>query len=137
MACVRRRSVCDILSSRTVSEGIRVFDSGFNSMRRRQLSVFSLVAALFLSAWAQGFAASLCPQLRHGYACCRARAAAHSRERDETAGRASHEMSSGRRTTRGAESSRGAKILDAVEGADGEVTEACDHCAGQSSEQSL
>ena len=105
-------------------------------MRRRQLSIFTLVAALFLSAWAQVFAASSCPRMRQDYGCCRARAA-HSRERHETACGASHEMSSGMRMTTAAESSQGAKVFAIAEGSDGEVTEACDHCASRSSEPSL
>lgn len=105
-------------------------------MRRRQLSVFSLVAALFLSAWAQVFAASVCPRVRQDYGCCRARAV-HSRERHEKACGASHEMSSGMRMTPAAESGQGAKVLAAAGGSDGEVTEVCDHCASHSSEPSL
>ncbi|HZT59852.1 MAG TPA: hypothetical protein VFA21_14675 [Pyrinomonadaceae bacterium] len=105
-------------------------------MRRRHLSAFALLVALFAGALGQAFASPRCPLMRRDHACCRARAARNSASH-ETACGASHEMSGGMRMTPAAESSaesnQGAKALAAAADFVGGVANTCEHCAARQS----
>jgi hypothetical protein len=100
-------------------------------MRRRHLSIFALLVALFAGAWGQVFAAS-CSHAGQDHACCRARAA-HNHPPRATHCAASHAMSEGMTMTPAAESdaepNQGAGAFAAVGVSEGNVTETCDHCA--------
>jgi hypothetical protein len=102
-------------------------------MRRRHLSIFALLVALFAGAWGQVFAAS-CPHTGQEHACCRARAVHNHPSRKTDCG-ASHGMSDGMPMTPAAESdaepNQGAGAFAAAGDSEGNVTETCDHCASR------
>ena len=102
-------------------------------MRRRHLSIFALLVALFAGAWGQVFAAS-CAHTGQEHACCRARAV-HSHPSRKTDCAASHAMPDGMTMTPAAESdvepNQGAGAFAAVGVSEGNVTETCDHCASR------
>jgi hypothetical protein len=102
-------------------------------MRRRHLSIFALLVALFAGAWGQVFAAS-CSHTGHDHACCRARAV-HNHPSRATDCAASHAMPDGMPMTPASESdaepNRGAETFAALTVSEGNVTETCDHCASR------
>ena len=89
-------------------------------MRRRQLSVGILLAALLLGAWGQVLAAAFCPHMQQDHACCHAQIA-HDH--------ASHEMTGDMQMMPAVESAQSA-AFDATD----KPIEGCDHCMGRSSQ---
>lgn len=92
-------------------------------MRRRHLSVSTILAALLLGAWGQVFAAASCPHMRQDHACCHARV---------THNHAADEMPGGMQMTPAAEAAPGAEVT-----ASDKPIEGCDHCMGRSSQSPL
>lgn len=89
-------------------------------MRRRNLSVGILLAALLTGALGQVLAAAVCPHMGQDHACC------HARVKPD---HASHEMPGGMHMTHASTECQGAELV----GTDRPV-EGCDHCMGRSSQ---
>jgi hypothetical protein len=94
-------------------------------MRRRQLFVGILLAALLMGAWGQVLAA-VCPHMQQDHACC------HAQQQSAHDDHASHEMAGDMQMTPDVESAQGAEVS-----ASDTPTEGCDHCMGRSSQLPL
>src|SRR5438105_10613173 len=90
-------------------------------MRHRALHAGGLLLALLASAWGNVFAASLCPHMKQGHACCHARAA---RRPMSQQGMADMQMGD----------AQGEPAAERKAGADalGLPAELCEHCMGHS-----
>src|SRR5947209_12208400 len=94
----------------------------FNGItRHRVLRAGRLLLALLASAWGNVFAASLCPHMKQGHACCHARAARRPSSHEGMAGMRMGDAQS----VPAAERKTDAEAL-------GLPTELCEHCMGHS-----